>query len=507
MDEIVSPEFYELLREGLQASEHGNYGQAIRFWEQALALNPRHPQLLKLVELANQKLAQKTDELPRRKTDNSANPPIGHAAEPRGKAPATQVSRSNGSSLKSVGPVNSTPTIPSFSRLRAYKPSRFIDPPSFLTPLILGAILITAVIIGITVFKHYAFSQQLDAGLVAFYTGDYLTAVRNFKAAVTNNPQSQRALLSLIGSYFLLDDYQEALEWSDKFANRFGLHKANEYVRYLFLLELNNRQLALTAITNAWKLDPLDPRIRLAYARELTRNGHEHQAIPILLSVFDENPAILETYSLLYQCFNRLELQTLGQSWLEAALLVNPTIPEMYLTLAENYSAHKLTSRALALLKSCQRIPEMSSSQHLALARLFSELNHPEVALAEYDLALLLDHSNSLLFLEKAQLQLNLNRKIDAEKVLKAGLELDPQSPDIHLALARLYFATHRFKSAATHFETAYEKVKEDHALLNDLAETYLALGRPAKAKETFSLSLALNPEQPAITTKIRNLN
>ena len=153
-------------------------------------------------------------------------------------------------------------------------------------------------------------------------------------------------------------------------------------------------------------------------------------------------------------------------------------------------------SAAVAPLRKALRISESYAAAHNALGTCYVQLNQPQRAEQEFRSALA-ETSAAYPALNLSDLYLREGRMTDAEVVLAAAVDRNPQDGDVYYALALLRLAQNRFAEAeklahAAHF---YRSHTADAHLL--LAKIYVREGKTEDALIRPQLQLYVDEAQP----------
>jgi tetratricopeptide (TPR) repeat protein len=158
-----------------------------------------------------------------------------------------------------------------------------------------------------------------------------------------------------------------------------------------------------------------------------------------------------------------------------------------------------------------------SAYYHFMLARRYKELagiynrgDYSDRAVSEYKQAIAADPSSLFLRVELAELYWRSSRVGDAVNEAEAVLKVDPDYPDAHRLLARIYFhmldntqadrnaTKESLGKAIEHLEALVKQTPNDTDSWLLLGRLYRASNQPAKAEEAFRKVLKTDPESKA---------
>jgi len=83
----------------------------------------------------------------------------------------------------------------------------------------------------------------------------------------------------------------------------------------------------------------------------------------------------------------------------------------------------------------------------------------------------------------------------EAEYYLKEALRLEPDSPEVQFSLGRVYSKINHLEKAVSHLEEARGEFKSSLIFVVTLSKAYLGTGRPERAGEVLEQYLAANQE------------
>jgi serine/threonine-protein kinase len=194
-------------------------------------------------------------------------------------------------------------------------------------------------------------------------------------------------------------------------------------------------------------------------------------------------------------------------TWLEQAVAIDPTFAEAHLRLASAYSGiGKMTARDHALRNASTYVGKLSERHRLLLALSLEADPHGDPArraqLLDEILARFPDIEEaypvaSALYDPVAGAFPNLEKLLT---ITRTGTMVLPASPQTRNAYGYALTVAFRLEEAVREFEEYARLAPREPNPFNSLGSTYMLLGKPDKAVESYSRALAIDPAFPATT-------
>ena len=272
-------------------------------------------------------------------------------------------------------------------------------------------------------------------------------------------------------------------------------------------------------------------------AQALIEQGKAQEAIPLLKQAIGQDGKSLQSWILLGRAYASLRqfpaatqafqtavdlsprepefLYYLGLSQIDEiqyaaarasfdrALELSPTDLRFRLGFAETYlQAKEYPAARRALLEALGFAPE-SPEVHARLGDLNEQQNRHNEALEEYDAALRIDPKSVNGLLGRASALSGLRRFDDAEKIARALITQNAQSPDAHATLAQILDAEGKHLSAIAEYRLALAVAPNSAPLWGNLGWSQYEEGLMDESVTSGRKALALDPKQAYIRFNI----
>lgn len=239
------------------------------------------------------------------------------------------------------------------------------------------------------------------------------------------------------------------------------------------LVKQGKRDLGLEKLENAYKLDPVNPRILSKYAEILVRDG-----------IFLDKALNL----------------------LQTALKLDPNHGESLLILAKCYEKLGKNEETLRILEKAIEIPKININAYYHLATIFENTDRPK-AIIYYEQCLSLDKTNLTALIHFATLLANAGDIPRAKKYFKEVIQLDAENVTAHFSLGKIYQATlEDFEEATRHYEIVISLEKSHYKACCQLGILYMDKGDHKKALEYLLQSIGINSKYTLSHISIGNV-
>jgi tetratricopeptide (TPR) repeat protein len=272
-------------------------------------------------------------------------------------------------------------------------------------------------------------------------------------------------------------------------------------------------------------------------AQALLEQGKAQEAVPLLKQAIGQDGKSLQSQILLGRAYASLRQFPSATQAFQSAVDLSPREPEFlyYLGLAQVDEVHYAAARASfdralelsptdlrfrlgvadtylqakeypaarrALLEALGFAPE-SPDVHARLGDLNEQENRHTEALEEYDAALRIDPKNVSGLLGRASALSGLHRFDDAEKIARALIAQNAQSPDAHSTLAQILDAEGKHLSAIAEYRLALAVAPNSAPLWGNLGWSQYEEGLMDESVTSGRKALALDPKQAYVRFNI----
>jgi serine/threonine-protein kinase len=225
------------------------------------------------------------------------------------------------------------------------------------------------------------------------------------------------------------------------------------------------------------------------------------------------NPAAYEDYltALGYmQRYDKAGNLDLAITTLQNSVLTDPRFALGYAQLGEAYRLKnridhdpRWVEEALANCARAVDLDDRLSAPYVTLGRIHEAAAKHDLALQEFQRALMLDPQNALAMAGMADAYENSGRIADAEATYQKAVALRPEYWDVYNSLANFYNRHNRFPEAIAQFRRALELTPDNAQVYSNLAVAYMNSGDPkllADAEQALKKSIEISPGYPAYT-------
>jgi tetratricopeptide (TPR) repeat protein len=286
-----------------------------------------------------------------------------------------------------------------------------------------------------------------------------------------------------------VNDLREALDNQSRPTPFLLVLLANAYERD------GSMDLAEQGLMQAVQLSNFDARTTLDLVGFLRRRGHADRAENVLTEAADRWPNNVQILSALAMAVSHrddpttlqkdasipsdqeISDQYLGQSLFEDVLgspgapyaAAASTLPPT-LALINAYVKARQGDRAIAFLKSMLRTNPNDAQTYVLLGSLQLASNEPDQALTSYRTAIDAQPNNSLGYRALSEYYMRAKKFAEAEDVIKAGLQKQPDSGGLHLALGGCLEQTGDYEGAIAEYQRALDNEPGSLVAMNNLA-------------------------------------
>lgn len=268
-------------------------------------------------------------------------------------------------------------------------------------------------------------------------------------------------------------DYQGACEFYEK-AIYVDPKSIPGHFRYGWsLVKLGNKDLGLEKLENAYKLDPVNPRILMKYAEVLVRDG-----------IYLEK----------------------ALNFLQTALKLDPDNGEILIILAKCQEKLGKPEETLKTLEKAAEMPKVKISALYNLGSIY-ENTDKQRAISAYEQCLILDKSNLPTLIRLATLLANIGDIPKAKKYFREAIQLDAENITAHFSLGKIYQATSEdYEDAIRHYEIVISLDQSHYKACCQLGILYMDKGELKKALEYLLQSIEINNKYTLSHVSIGNL-
>ncbi len=250
------------------------------------------------------------------------------------------------------------------------------------------------------------------------------------------------------------------------------------------------------------------PRLRLGVA--YARGGNYHGAVRELLRAVTIDPQDMQAHYYLALVYSNLREYDKAAEQYEVILkklsLEEPKNAELFTYLGQLYHSQGKPDKAVEQFEKVLKIDPKNTGA-MGMIALY-DLDHGKRQeatdlLKKCILQNPLDDAclNSLSY-TYAEDNVNVD---EAEKLVRRALEIDPKNPAYMDTLGWIYYRRALYEDALKELARAEALIK-DPTIYSHIAEVYLKLDRQDMAKKYWQFSLQVDPEQPAIRSKLGSL-
>jgi tetratricopeptide (TPR) repeat protein len=239
----------------------------------------------------------------------------------------------------------------------------------------------------------------------------------------------------------------------ETFLSRAPDDDAGKELRATLCLEMKDYDAALAAYRDLRKAQPDAARYARAIAQTFMAAGRYQEAEPSLRELLDRDPGDAEALRSLYECAYRRGAYQEAALALERLVKLGPTSCEPLLLLARSYHRLARFAEARESATRCLAIEPGHSGAHFLIGWTWLGEGDLEKAKAEFGGALRGDPSSIEALYWSATVELRLDRRPAAVRLLETAIRVDPEYASAHYELARAYAAEGRAGEAAKQFE------------------------------------------------------
>lgn len=181
---------------------------------------------------------------------------------------------------------------------------------------------------------------------------------------------------------------------------------------------------------------------------------------------------------------------------LKKALMVRPDDVESMFTLGTIYSSLDRHVDALRVFKRIELIdPGFGPELHYNIGMAYKELDNPELALEQFNIALDMDPSYFECLESIGRIHLDAGRLEDARTALLEVIEVDPAHINARHMLGVLYSKENKWKEAIDQFETVLSLAPNTDEALRELGMALTMTGDYERAVSTLRKAVEMNPD------------
>jgi serine/threonine protein kinase/tetratricopeptide (TPR) repeat protein len=218
------------------------------------------------------------------------------------------------------------------------------------------------------------------------------------------------------------------------------------------------------------------------------------------------NPSLPEVHLSLGSVYNATGKNAQAVGELKTALALTPNSDEAYRRLGDAYRAGGQKPEALAAYQSAVSANPYYWSNHNTLGGAYFEFGNTEKALQEYQKVSELAPDNPIGYQNTGAVYFRLGKWEDSITAFQKSLDLQPDAT-IYADIGTAYFFLKRYDDSIKMFEKAVGLSPQDELLMGNLADAYRAAGRKDQAAATYDKAIQLafrqlqvNPKLAAVT-------
>ena len=187
----------------------------------------------------------------------------------------------------------------------------------------------------------------------------------------------------------------------------------------------------------------------------------------------------------------------------QKALARDPGSSLLHLNLASSFIKKNDALKAIDQLKQASNLAPEAVEPHLVLAVVYATQNKPDLAVAEYALALTnatkLEPKNIELYKSLGVIYLQQNKRKEAEGIFKLVVNMAADDPQAHFYLGSIYYDSKDYAAAEKELKYAFKLKPDYHEALNFLGYSYLEQDKEInRAGELIRKALSGDPENGA---------
>jgi serine/threonine protein kinase/tetratricopeptide (TPR) repeat protein len=218
------------------------------------------------------------------------------------------------------------------------------------------------------------------------------------------------------------------------------------------------------------------------------------------------NPSLPEVHLSLGSVYNATGKNAQAVGELKTALALTPNSDEAYRRLGDAYRAGGQKPEALAAYQSAVSANPYYWSNHNTLGGAYFEFGNTEKSLQEYQKVSQLAPDNPIGYQNTGAVYFRLGKWEDSITAFQKSLDLQPDAT-IYADIGTAYFFLKRNDDSIKMFEKAVGLSPQDELLMGNLADAYRAAGRKDQAAATYDKAIQLafrqlqvNPKLAAVT-------
>lgn len=250
----------------------------------------------------------------------------------------------------------------------------------------------------------------------------------------------------------------------------------------------NDHEAALSAIDNEAQKQPRNAHVHLIYANIARNHGDWIRAYGESSESVELAPEWPYAHALRSTiCYHA----HLGECALREANIfvrIRPTDAAAYIVLGHAREMHGNFAEALDSYREAQRLHSEYSEIFEGMGRVYGDMGEFEKAVAAFEQALRIEKGNKPEYsCELAQLYLVEGYAKKAVEILQQAKELNPDRPDVLLALGNAYLADEKYAAAVREFKEVLEAEPDLEIARAQLAKALRAEGRALEAERLYS--------------------
>lgn len=328
-------------------------------------------------------------------------------------------------------------------------------------------------------YYHFSVARLLEE------SGNFLKAEAEYRKALQHDSQSSQLLIEVANAYLRNNRIPEAIQ---------RLEKA---------IQINNDNLRAHKLLGAIYHRLLESEVsgrRIPSGDTLNKVIREYEAISRLA------PQDASALLMLGRLYRHAGLPDEAIAALEKSLKVAPSSEETLSLLGELYSDRNEMGKAIDLFERAFKLNPVSPVLLMRLGLAYEQTGEFKKAVEVYRSGMDSELTNATLLRKYLAHALMRDGQIDlAEEEYRKFLEVDPDDGESHLGLGRISLRRHRFEHALEHFKKADASLRNNVAVVYELARLYEELGRFEEAQEGFERMLNLYREPGDDFDAVRN--
>jgi len=224
--------------------------------------------------------------------------------------------------------------------------------------------------------------------------------------------------------------------------------------------------------------------------------GNWLRALQFFIKCHELDPAFMPAYHEIADIYHFNGQHDAAVEELKKALMVRPDDVESMFTLGTIYSALGRNVDALRVFKRIELLdPGFGPELHYNLGMAYKELDNPELALEQFNIALEMDPSYFECLEAIGRIHLDAGRLEEALTALLDVIEVDPAHINARHMLGVVYSRQKKWKEAIGQFEAVLSLAPDTDEALRELGMALSMAGDYERAVGTLKKAVEMNPD------------